>query len=129
MTKLNRRQFLKLTGAALVASAMPLAALGSLAKPVIPAVPKICFGIHEAGIYEFSFYWKNTSKDRWTRYVKTVELKEEMEFTAEMPSLEGIIGNVQLFKLDGPADIARVSNDITYSNLTIEIADPYARVL
>jgi len=128
MTKLNRRQFLKLTGAALVASAMPLAALGSLIKPVVP-LPTINFGRHEAGIYEFSFYWKNNSKEDWTRYVKTVELKEEMEFTAEMPSPEGIIGNVQLFKLDGPADIARVSNDITYSNLTIEIADPYARVL
>jgi len=125
ITKLNRRQFLKLTGSALLASAVPLAALGSLKKPVIPAVPKICFGIHDAGIYEFSFYWKNTAKERWTRYVRTVELKDEMDFIAEMPSSNGIIGNVQLFKLDGGGDIGRVTNDITYSDIAVTIGNPY----
>ncbi len=118
MIKLNRRQFLKLTGVALVASALPLSLL---ATPKAPTGAWITCNCLDPGKYVVRFWWKVDMADPWVEYIYEVEVTESMPLKIMLPDNEGHIGGVQAHKSEVvnqlvEIDGARATNEIRYSN-------------
>lgn len=95
MIKLNRRHFLKLTGVALIASALPLSLL---ATPEAPTGAWISCPSLEPGKYVVRFFWKVNMADPWVEYTYEVEITENMPLKIMLPDSEGTIANVQAYK-------------------------------
>ncbi len=113
--KLNRRQFLKLTGAALTASVLPLSALAALTTPEIPHAYLSYAGL-KPGKYTLSFFCKTNEHDSWTRYERVVEITEEMTLKIMLPAPECSLGAVQLYEINPGKGLVACKSLMPFTN-------------
>lgn len=81
--KLNRREFLKIIGAAVTVAVLPSTAVALFNEPSKSEVGFSC-GKQPAGNYCFSYFFKKKGTTEWIRVVKHITVEEDMDLFAKV---------------------------------------------